>query len=270
MQINSRFIAELSRISGDRVIREADRLRVYETDGLTAKRQRPGLVVLPETVDEVQKIAALCHRFNVPLVARGAGTGLSGGAMPHKDGLLMGLARFNRILDIDRRNRTATVEPGVTNLAITEAVKGLGLYYAPDPSSQVACTIGGNVAENSGGVHCLKYGLTVHNVRKLKVVSPEGELYEVGGDALDSPGYDLLALLHGSEGLLGIVIEVTVNLLPRPEDICVVMAAFERVPDAGDAVGAIIAAGILPAGLEMMDKPAISAAEAFVHAGYPT
>jgi glycolate oxidase len=268
MQISPQFLDRLRRIS-DAVITEQERLRVYETDGLTAKRQLPAVVVLPETVEEVQRIAALCHDFDVPLVARGAGTGLSGGAMPHREGLLLGLAKFNRILHIDPGTRTARVQPGVTNLAITDAVKDHGLYYAPDPSSQIACTIGGNVAENSGGVHCLKYGLTVHNVRKLKVVSPEGELYEVGGDALDAPGYDLLAVLHGSEGLLGIVVEVTVNLLARPEDICVVMAAFDSVADGGDAVGAIIASGILPAGLEMMDNPAIRAAEAFVGAGYP-
>lgn len=269
MQVTNEFIGRLRRICGEGVVAEPERLRVYETDGLTAKRQLPRVVVLPETVHQVQQVAALCDEFDVPLVARGAGTGLSGGAMPHSDGVLMGLAKFNRVLAVDPDARTARVQPGVTNLAITQAVKSLGLYYAPDPSSQIACTIGGNVAENSGGVHCLKYGLTVHNVRKLKLVSPGGELYEVGSDALDSPGYDLLALLHGSEGLLGIVVEVTVNLLPRPEDICVVMASFDAVPDAGEAVGAIIAAGILPAGLEMMDKPAIRAAEAFVGAGYP-
>lgn len=269
MQASLQFLDRLKRICGPRLNVEPERLRVYETDGLTAKRQVPRMVVLPETLQEVQQVVSLCHEFTVPLVARGAGTGLSGGAMPHRDGVLLGLAKFNKILRVDTEARTAVVQPGVTNLAITEAVKHLGLYYAPDPSSQIACTIGGNVAENSGGVHCLKYGLTVHNVRKLKVISPTGELYEVGNDALDSPGYDLLALLHGSEGLLGIVVEVTVNLLPRQEDICVVMAAFESISDAGDTVGEIIAAGILPAGLEMMDKPAIGAAEAFVHAGYP-
>ena len=269
MQVNPDFIKRLRRICGEAVISEPERLKVYETDGLTAKRQVPPVVVLPETVRQVQQVAALCHQHGVPLVARGAGTGLSGGAMPHSDGVLLGLSKFNKVLNVDPDARTARVQPGVTNLAITEAVKGLGLYYAPDPSSQIACTIGGNVAENSGGVHCLKYGLTVHNVRKLSVVSPEGELYEVGSDALDAPGYDLLALMHGSEGLLGIVVEVTVNLLPRPDDICVVMASFDAVSHAGDAVGAIIAAGILPAGLEMMDNPAIRAAEAFVGAGYP-
>jgi len=251
------------------VITEPERLRVYETDGLTAKRQLPWVVVLPGSVDEVRQIIRLCHEFDVPLVVRGAGTGLSGGAMPHSQGVLMGLARFNRVLEVDADNRIARVQPGVTNLAITDAVKDHGLYYAPDPSSQIACTIGGNVAENSGGVHCLKYGLTIHNVRKLKVISPRGELYEIGGDALDAPGYDLLALMHGSEGMLGIVVEVTVNLLPRPECTCVLIAGFDAVERAGDAVGAIIASGILPAGLEMMDRPAIHAAEAFVAAGYP-
>jgi len=245
-------------------------LRVYETDGLTAKKQLPWLVALPSTIAEVQQIVRLCYQFEVPVVARGAGTGLSGGAMPHAEGLLLGLAKFNRILSVDEQNLLARVEPGVTNLAISEHVEEMDLYYAPDPSSQIACSIGGNVAENSGGVHCLKYGLTVHNVRKLKLVSPEGELYEVGSEALDSAGYDLLALLHGSEGMLGIVVEVTVKLLPKPESTCVVMAGFASVEAAAATVGDIIASGILPAGLEMMDKPALQAAEAFVHAGYPT
>ncbi len=269
MQNSEAFVARLREISGDNVITEPARLKVYETDGLTAKRQLPWIVVLPDTVREVQAIVRLCHDNEVPLVARGAGTGLSGGAVPHDAGVLLVLSKFNQVLDVDTRNRTATVQPGVTNLGITEHVRDLGLYYAPDPSSQVACTIGGNVAENSGGVHCLKYGLTVHNVRKLKVVSATGECFEIGSDALDSPGYDLLALMHGSEGLLGIVVEVTVQLLPAPEEVCVVMAAFGTVEAAADAVGDIIAAGILPAGLEMMDNPAIRAAEAFVGVGYP-
>ena len=245
-------------------------MKVYETDGLTAKKQLPWLVVLPGSIDEVQRIVRLCHQFEVPVVARGAGTGLSGGAMPHAEGVLLILAKLNRVLSVDLKNLSATLEPGVTNLAISEAVKSFGLYYAPDPSSQIACSIGGNVAENSGGVHCLKYGLTVHNVRKLKVISPTGDLYDVGSDAFDSAGYDLLALLHGSEGMLGIVVEVTVKLLPMPESICVVMAGFASVDDAAAAVTDIIAAGILPAGLEMMDRPAIQAAEAFVNVGYPT
>ncbi|MBV1878382.1 MAG: FAD-binding protein [Pseudomonadales bacterium] len=251
------------------VITDKARLRVYESDGLSVKRTLPRYVALPGTVTEVQAIVGLCFQYQVPLVARGAGTGLSGGAMPHAKGVLLSLARFNRILKVDQDNLLAHVEPGVTNLAISDAVKSLGLYYAPDPSSQIACTIGGNVAENSGGVHCLKYGLTVHNVRKLKIVSPEGELYEVGSEAYDSAGFDLLALLHGSEGMLGIVVEVVVQLLPQPKDIVVVLAGFDSVTVAGNTVGDIINAGLLPAGLEMMDKLAIGAAEAFVHAGYP-
>ena len=264
------FITRLRKICGENIITDKPRLAVYETDGLTAKKQLPWVVVLPSSIEEVQKIVQLCNRFEVPIVARGAGTGLSGGATPHPEGVLLGLAKFNRILSVDTGNQLATVEPGVTNLAISEHVNHLGLYYAPDPSSQIACSIGGNVAENSGGVHCLKYGLTVHNVRKLKIISPRGELYEVGSEAFDSAGYDLLALLHGSEGMLGIVVEVTVKLLPKPEATCVVMAGFASVQEAATAVGDIIAAGILPAGLEMMDKLAIQAAEDFVKAGYPT
>jgi glycolate oxidase len=264
------FIGQLSRICGENIITDKSRLRVYEADGLTAKKQVPWVVVLPSSIDEVQEIVRLCDRFEVPIVARGAGTGLSGGATPHAEGVLLSLAKFNRILSVDTENLLARVEPGVTNLAISEKVNYLGLYYAPDPSSQIACSIGGNVAENSGGVHCLKYGLTVHNVRKLKIISPRGELYEVGSEAFDSAGYDLLALLHGSEGMLGIVVEVTVKLLPVPEAVCVVMAGFDSVEKAAVAVGEIIAGGILPAGLEMMDNPAIRAAEAFVKAGYPT
>jgi len=263
------FINQLNRICGDNIITDKARLSVYEADGLTAKKQLPWIVVLPSSIAEVQEIVRLCNHFEVPVVARGAGTGLSGGATPHAEGVLLSLARFNHILSIDSDNLLATVEPGVTNLAISDAVKHLGLYYAPDPSSQIACSIGGNVAENSGGVHCLKYGLTVHNVRKLKVVSPQGELYELGSEAFDSAGYDLLALMHGSEGMLGIVVEVTVKLLPAPAAVCVVMAGFDSVEKAATAVSNIIANGILPAGLEMMDKPAIRAAEAFVNAGYP-
>jgi glycolate oxidase len=206
----------------------------------------------------------------VPVVARGAGTGLSGGALPIANGLLLSLAKFNRILDISPANRCATVEPGVRNLAISQAVEEFGLYYAPDPSSQIACTIGGNVAENSGGVHCLKYGLTVHNILQLKIVTIEGDLITIGSHALDTPGYDLLALMTGSEGMLGVIVEVTVKLLPKPEQAQVILAAFDDVVKAGEAVGAIIAEGIIPAGLEMMDNPAIRAAEAYAHAGYPT
>ncbi len=271
MQENKQeFIARLREVCGDDMITDAPRLKVYETDGLTARKRLPWIVVLPSTVPQVQAIVRLCVAHAVPVVARGAGTGLSGGAMPHDRGVLLSLARFNRILGIDEGGLRACVEPGVTNLSISQEAERLGLYYAPDPSSQIACTIGGNVAENAGGVHCLKYGLTVHNVTGLKMVSPEGELYELGGDALDAPGFDLLALMHGSEGMLGIVVEVTVRLLPRPPAVCVLLAAFGTVEAAAVCVGRIISAGILPAGLEMMDRLAIDAAEAFVHAGYPT
>lgn len=241
----------------------------FECDGLSAYRQLPLLTVLPETVEQIQAVCKLCHQHTIPLVARGAGTGLSGGALPHEQGVLLSLAKFNQIVAIDQHNRSARVQPGVRNLAISEAVSHYGLYYAPDPSSQIACTIGGNVAENSGGVHCLKYGLTVHNILQIKIVTAAGELLTIGTQALDSPGYDLLALMTGSEGLLGIIVEVTVKLLPKPERAQVILAAFDDVAKAGRAVADIIAAGIIPAGLEMMDKLAIQAAEAFVHAGYP-
>ena len=244
--------------------------RPYECDGLSAYRQIPWLVVLPSTVEQVQRILHLCHARRLPVVARGAGTGLSGGALPHAQGVLLSLAKFQSILSIDPANRTARVQPGVRNLAISQAAAAYGLYYAPDPSSQIACTIGGNVAENSGGVHCLKYGLTVHNILKLEVVSMQGERLTIGSEALDTPGYDLLALMTGSEGMLGVIVEVIVKLLPVPERAQVILAAFDDVAKAGAAVGAIIAAGIIPAGLEMMDRLAIRAAEDFVHAGYPT
>lgn len=246
-----------------------EELAPYECDGLSVYRQTPLLVALPETIEQVQGIMRICHRLQVPVVARGAGTGLSGGALPHAEGLLLSLTKFNQILEINLQNRSARVQPGVRNLAISQAVDALGLYYAPDPSSQIACTIGGNVAENSGGVHCLKYGLTVHNVLQIKLVTVEGELLTIGSQALDSPGYDMLALMNGSEGLLGIMVEITVKLLPKPEGAQVLLAAFADVVKAGEAVGNIIAAGIIPAGLEMMDKPAILAAEAFVKADYP-
>ena len=265
----SGLVRELERIlPRDAVLSEREDVKPYECDGLSAYRQTPMIVVLPADEAHVRQILALCHRQRVPVVARGAGTGLSGGATPLADGVLMSMAKFNRILAVDPLARTARVQPGVRNLAISEAVAPLDLYYAPDPSSQIACSIGGNVAENSGGVHCLKYGLTVHNILRLRVVTIEGELVEVGSDALDSPGYDLLALMTGSEGLLGVITEVTVKLLPKPLTARVVMAAFDNVAEAGDAVAAIIGAGIVPAGLEMMDKPATCAAEAFVHAGY--
>jgi glycolate oxidase len=257
-------------LPADSVLVQEEEVRPYECDGLSAYRQLPLLVVLPRTVSEVQRVLRLCHEHRVPVVARGAGTGLSGGALPLADGIVLSLARFNRILELDPVQRTARVEPGVRNLAISQAAAPHGLYYAPDPSSQIACTIGGNVAENSGGVHCLKYGLTVHNVLGVKLVTMEGELLEIGGMGLDSAGYDLLALYIGSEGMLGVTVEVTVKLLPVPERAQALLAAYDDVERAGRAVGAIIAAGVIPAGLEMMDGLAIRAAEAFVHAGYPT
>lgn len=251
------------------ILFKAEDLHPYECDGLSAYLQIPLMVVLPETVDQVQSIIKICHQLQVPVIARGAGTGLSGGALPLADGVLLSLAKFKQILNIDPLARTARVQPGVRNLAISEAVKTHGLYYAPDPSSQIACTIGGNVAENSGGVHCLKYGLTVHNILKLDVVTIDGELLSFGSEALDSPGYDLLALMTGSEGMLGVIVEVTVKLLPIPEQAKVIMASFDDVYKAGNAVANIISAGIIPAGLEMMDKLAIKAAEDFIHADYP-
>lgn len=251
------------------VLAQPEQLRPYECDGLSAYRQVPLMVALPETVAQVQAAVKVCHRLGVPIVPRGAGTGLSGGALPLDDGLLLSLAKLKGILHIDPLARTARVQPGVRNQAISQAAAPYGLYYAPDPSSQIACSIGGNVAENSGGVHCLKYGLTVHNLLALTVVTAEGELLELGSAAPDAPGYDLMALMTGSEGLLGIVVEATLRLLPLPERAQVVLAAFDQSAKAAAAVGEIIAAGIIPAGLEMMDKLAIQAAEDFIHAGYP-
>ena len=240
----------------------------FECDGLTAYRARPLVVALPETYEQVQAVLKTCHAMNVPVVARGAGTGLSGGAMPHTLGVTLSLARFNQILAVDPVSRTAVVQCGVRNLAISEAAAPFGLYYAPDPSSQIACTIGGNVAENSGGVHCLKYGLTVHNVLKVKGFTASGEPVEFGSEALDSPGLDLLAVVIGSEGMLAVATEVTVRLVPKPLLARCIMASFDDIRKAGDAVAAVIAAGIIPAGLEMMDKPMTAAVEDFVHAGY--
>jgi len=256
-------------VSSDSVLFEKEDLKPYECDGLSAYRAIPLVVVLPETIEQVQKVLGLCHHYSVPVVARGAGTGLSGGALPHEQGVLLSLAKFKSIIEINPERRIARVQPGVRNLAISEAADHFGLYYAPDPSSQIACTIGGNVAENSGGVHCLKYGLTVHNIQQIKIITIEGEILTIGGSGLDSAGYDLLALMTGSEGMLGVIVEVTVKLLPKPERAQVLLAAFDDVVKAGEAVGNIIAAGIIPAGLEMMDRLAISAAEDFVHAGYP-
>ncbi len=263
------LLVELGRIlPAEAALVEQEDVVPYECDGLTAYRQVPLVVALPETEAQVVAILKLCRRLKVPVVARGTGTGLSGGATPVKNGLVLSLAKFMAILEIDPLARTARVQPGVRNLAISDAAAPYGLYYAPDPSSQIACTIGGNVAENAGGVHCLKYGLTVHNVLRARVVLMDGEIVELGGAALDAPGYDLLALLIGSEGMLGVVTEVTVKLTPKPQLAQVVMASFDDLTKAGNAVADIIAAGIIPAGLEMMDKPATHAVEAFVHAGY--
>jgi len=250
------------------VLHEEEDTRPYECDGLTAYRQLPMVVALPETEEQVQKVLQTCHALGVPVVPRGAGTGLSGGALPPGDGVLLSMAKFMRAVRVDPLARIALVQPGVRNAAISELAAPYGLYYAPDPSSQIACTIGGNVAENSGGVHCLKYGLTVHNVLGVRGFTIEGEPITFGGEALDAPGYDLLALAIGSEGMLVVVTEVTVKLLPKPQAARVIMASFADVEKAGDAVAKIIAAGIIPAGLEMMDKPATRAVEEFVGAGY--
>ena len=252
------------------VLYHADELRPYECDGLSAYRVVPLVVVLPDTIEQVQRIMRFCRDKQIPVVARGAGTGLSGGALPLEDGVLVSLARFSRILEVDTTNGTARVQPGVRNLAISEAARPAGLYYAPDPSSQIACSIGGNVAENAGGVHCLKYGLTVNNILEVQLVTIDGELATIGSQSLDSPGFDLLALVTGSEGMLGVVVEITVKLLPVPLVARALLAAFDDVEQAGEAVARIIASGFIPGGLEMMDNPAIRAAEAFVHAGYPT
>ena len=257
-------------VDGPHVLGTQQELAPYECDGLAAYRVVPLLVVLPGSIDEVQAVLRICNEERIPVVARGAGTGLSGGALPNEHGILLSLARLNRILAIDPDNSSARVQPGVRNLAISEAARPHGLYYAPDPSSQIACSIGGNVAENAGGVHCLKYGLTVNNLLAVELVTIEGDRITLGGSGLDGPGYDLLALATGSEGMLGVVVEVTVKLLPIPQRAQVALAAFDKVETAGQAVADIIAAGILPAGLEMMDNPSLRAAEDFVHAGYPT
>jgi glycolate oxidase len=265
----SRVVAALRRhLPGHAVLFTPEDTTPYECDGLTAYRQRPLCVALPETYEQVQQVLRVCHALAVPVVARGAGTGLSGGAMPHGDGVTLSLAKFNRILSVDAYSRTAVVQCGVRNLAISEAAAPLGLYYAPDPSSQIACTIGGNVAENSGGVHCLKYGLTLHNVLKVKGFTIEGDAVEFGSDALDTPGLDLLPLVVGSEGMLAVTTEVTVKLVPKPQLARCIMASFADVRQAGEAVAAVIAAGIIPAGLEMMDKLMTAAVEDYVHAGY--
>ena len=256
-------------LPAESVIDQPTSLAAYECDGLSAYREQPLLVLLPETIEQVQQVMRLCHEERLPVVSRGAGTSLSGGALPHAEGVVLSLAKMSRILKVDHLSRLAVVEPGVRNLAISEAVAAQGLYYAPDPSSQIVCSIGGNVAENAGGVHCLKYGLTLHNILALRLVSADGEIFEIDQRSLQSDGYDLMPLLVGSEGMLAIVVEVTVKLLPIPRCARVVMGVFDSVEKAGNSVAAIIAEGIIPAGVEMMDNLAIRAAEDFVHAGYP-
>ncbi len=264
------FIKRLVNIlPAGQLIHEAEDVKPYECDALSAYQTMPIAVAIPENITQIKAILALCYEENVPVVARGAGTGLSGGALPHADGILLSLAKLNNIIAIQADSQTAVVQPGVRNLAISEAVKELGLYYAPDPSSQIACSIGGNVAENAGGVHCLKYGLTVHNIVQLKVITMDGDELTIGCNALDSPGYDLLAILTGSEGLLAIIVEITVKLLPIPAVAKVILASFDDIAVAGQAVSDVIASGIIPAGLELMDNAALKAADDFVHAGYP-
>ena len=256
-------------VPGEGVIASEREMKPYESDGLTAYRQMPMVVVLPSTTAQVSAVLKYCHDNGIKVVPRGAGTSLSGGALPLADGVLLGMAKFNKIKDIDFDNRVAVVEPGVTNLAVSTAVAHAGFYYAPDPSSQIACTIGGNVAENSGGVHCLKYGMTTNNVLGCEIVLINGEVLRIGGKHLDSAGYDLLGVITGSEGLLGVVTEITVRLLKKPETARAVLVGFTSSEDAGACVSKIIGAGIIPGGMEMMDKPAIHAVEEFVHAGYP-
>ena len=256
-------------LPGECVIDQAEEMRAYETDALTAYRQVPLVVALPRTTADVAAVLGYCHRGSIKVVPRGSGTSLSGGALPLADGVLLGLSKLNRILDIDYDNRTVTAQPGVTNLAISQAVAGRGFYYAPDPSSQVACSIGGNVAENAGGVHCLKYGLTTNNLLGVEMALVTGEIIRLGGKHLDAEGYDLLGLVTGSEGLLGVVTEVTVRILRRPDTARALLVGFASSEDAGRCVAAIISAGIIPGGMEMMDRPAVHAAEDFVHAGYP-
>src|SRR5213596_1477627 len=256
-------------VPGEGVIAAEREMRPYECDGLTAYRQLPMVVVLPETTQQVSRVLRFCHAEDIKVVPRGAGTSLSGGALPLVDGVLLGMGKFNRIREIDFANRCAVVEPGVTNLAISEAVAHAGFYYAPDPSSQIACSIGGNVAENSGGVHCLKYGMTTNNVLGCEIVLMSGEIIKVGGKCAENSGYDLMGIITGSEGLLGVITEVTVRILQKPETARALMVGFAQVEAAGECVAKIIGGGIIPGGMEMMDRPAIHAAEAFVHAGYP-
>jgi len=265
-----KIVSDLSAIlAADSVIADPDGLSVYEADGLSAYRQRPLVVVLPKTTQEISNVLSYCHGSGIKVVPRGAGTGVSGGALPLADGVLLGLGKLNRIRDIDLANRCVVAEPGVTNQAITRAVEKEGFYYAPDPSSQLACSIGGNVAENSGGIHCLKYGVTTNNLLGLEIVLMDGQILRLGGRHMDAPGYDFLGLLTGSEGLLGVITEVTVRVLPKPETARAMLLGFPSHKLAGDCVGAIIAAGILPAAMEMMDRGAVEATEAFVASGYP-
>ena len=264
------IVAALSAIvPGEGVIAAEREMRPYESDGLTAYKALPMVVVLPETTEQVAAVLRYCHANGIKVVPRGAGTSLSGGALPLTDGVLLGMAKFSRIREIDFDNRVAVVEPGVTNLAVSNAVAYAGFYYAPDPSSQIACTIGGNVAENSGGVHCLKYGMTTNNILGLEMVLITGEVIRLGGKHLDPGGYDLIGIVTGSEGLLGVVTEITVRILKKPETARAVLVGFPSSEDAGECVSRIIGAGIIPGGMEMMDKPAIHATEEFVHAGYP-
>ena len=256
-------------VPGDGVIADDAAMRAYECDGLTAYRQMPLIVVLPSSVEQIAQVMTYCRSQGVKIVPRGAGTSLSGGALPLADGITLGLGKFNRIVEVDYANRCVVAQPGVTNLAITQAVEGDGFYYAPDPSSQIACSIGGNVAENSGGVHCLKYGLTTNNLLGLQMVTMDGEIIRLGGKHLDAGGYDLMGIVTGSEGLLGVITEVTVRILPKPPVARALLIGFASSVAAGDCVASIIAAGIIPGGMEMMDRPAIHAVEAFVHAGYP-
>src|SRR6186713_2062227 len=266
----AQIVADLQAIvPGEGVISAERAMRPYESDGLTAYKQLPMVVVLPETTDQVGSVLRYCHDNGVRVVPRGAGTSLSGGALPLVDGVLLGMGKFNRIREIDFDNRVVVTEPGVTNLAISQAVAGESFYYAPDPSSQIACTIGGNIAENSGGVHCLKYGMTTNNVLGCEIVLITGEVLRIGGKHLDAEGYDLLGIITGSEGLLGVVTEVTVRILKKPETARAVLVGFPTSEDAGDCVAQIIGAGIIPGGMEMMDRPAIHAAEEFLHCGYP-
>ena len=270
LQRRSEIVEALRRIvPGEGVIASEVERRAYESDGLTAYRQLPMVVVLPSRVEEVAAVLRYCKDIGVKIVPRGAGTSLSGGALPLADGVLLGMAKFNRILEIDYDNRCVVAQPGVTNLALTQAVEQAGFYYAPDPSSQIACTIGGNVAENSGGVHCLKYGLTTNNILGIKMVTIEGEVIRLGGKHFDAEGYDLLGVMTGSEGLLGVVTEVTVRILPKPTAARALLIGFASAEDAGECVAAVIGGGIIPSGMEMMDRPAIHAAEAFVRVGYP-